>query len=291
MTKWRRRFATHRIDGLSDAPRPGAERTIGDHVIEAVLVDTMKATTSGDTHCSTRSLAARYGISKTTVAEIWRSFGLQPWKQDSYMLSRDPEVIDKARDLVGLYLLPPDAAAVFAVDERLGTEVPGHRAQPESSAAVRATDSDRHHGNARLVAALGVACSIICSEARPGHTQDDFISFLNKINREVPGRLDVHVIVDNLSMPKAPKVQRWLLRHRRFHLHFSAAYRSWMSLVDRWLSALTTKGSHQPASAKQLATDIEEWTKTWGERLEPFAWQKTAEQILGIGAGAGLSDA
>ncbi len=283
--KWRRRFAAEGLEGLCDAPRPGAERTIADETIEAVIVDTLESTPGADTHWSTRGLAAKHGISKTTVAEIWRAFGLKPWRQDSFKVSPDPDLIEKVRDLVGLYMNPPMAAAVFALDEKpqiqaLNRTAPTLPMLP--STPQRATHDYERNGTVDLFAALDIASGAVISDIRPSHSQDDFVAFLNKINREVPAELDVHVILDNLSTHKTPKVQRWLVRHRRFHLHFTPTYGSWMNLVERWFSALTTKklqrGAHR--NAKELAADIRSWVDTWNQDPKPFVWHKSAEQIL-----------
>ena len=285
VSKWRRRFAADRLEGLVDAPRPGAQRTIADETIEAVVVDTLESTPGQDSHWSTRGLAAKHGISKTTVAEIWRAFGLKPWKQDSFKVSPDPDLVEKVRDLVGLYMNPPDAAAVFAVDEKpqiqaLDRTAPTLPMLPTTP--QRATHDYERNGTVDLFAALDIARGTVISDIRASHNQDDFIAFLNKINREVPVELDVHIILDNLSTHKTPKVQRWLLRHRRFHFHFTPTYGSWMNLVERWFSALTTKKLQRSAhrSAKALAADILAWVETWNENPTPFVWHKTAEQIL-----------
>lgn len=285
VAKWRRRFAADRLEGLRDAPRPGAERTIGDETIEAVIVDTLESTPGEDTHWSTRQLAAKHGISKTTVAEIWRAFGLKPWRQDSFKVSPDPDLVEKVRDLVALYMNPPVAAAVFAVDEKpqiqaLDRTAPTLPMLPTTP--QRATHDYERHGTVDLFAALDIARGTVISDIRTSHNQDDFIAFLNKINREVPAELDVHLILDNLSTHKTPKVQRWLLRHRRFHLHFTPTYGSWMNLVERWFSALTTKKLQRSAhrNTKELAAEIVAWVNNWNENPKPFVWHKSAEQIL-----------
>ena len=268
--KWRRRFAAEGLEGLCDAPRPGAERTIADETIEAVIVDTLESTPGADTHWSTRGLAAKHGISKTTVAEIWRAFGLKPWRQDSFKVSPDPDLIEKVRDLVGLYMNPPMAAAVFAVDEKpqiqaLNRTAPTLPMLP--STPQRATHDYERNGTVDLFAALDIASGAVISDIRPSHNQDDFIAFLNKINREVPAELDVHVILDNLSTHKTPKVQRWLVRHRRFHLHFTPTYGSWMNLVERWFSALTTKKLQRAGSSQRQRTRRRH--PIMGRHLEP----------------------
>jgi len=285
VSKWRRRFAVDRLEGLLDAPRPGAQRTVADETIEAVVVDTLESAHGDATHWSTRGLAQKHGISKTTVAEIWRAFGLKPWREDSFKVSPDPDLVEKIRDLVGLYMNPPDAAAVFAVDEKpqiqaLNRTAPTLPMLPTTP--QRATHDYQRNGTVDLFAALNVASGAVISDIRPSHNQDDFITFLNKINREVPAELDVHIILDNLSTHKTPKVQRWMLRHRRFHLHFTPTYGSWMNLVERWFSALTTKKLKRSAhrSTTELATDIHDWVKTWNQNPTPFIWHKTAEQIL-----------
>ena len=285
VSKWRRRFATERLEGLVDAPRPGAARTVSDETVEAVVVDTLETAPADATHWSTRGLADKHGISKSTVAEIWRAFGLKPWQQDSFKVSPDPELIEKIRDIVGLYLNPPDAAAVFAVDEKpqiqaLDRTAPTLPMLPTTP--KRATHDYERNGTVDLFAALDIARGTVISDIRTSHTQHDFVAFLNRINREVPDELDVHVILDNYATHKTPKVHRWLLRHRRFHLHFTPTYGSWLNLVERWFSALTTKKLQQSAhrTAKALAADIQAWIDTWNDNPKPFVWHKTAEQIL-----------
>jgi transposase len=285
VSKWRHRFAADRLEGLVDAPRPGAARTVSDETVEAVVVDTLETAPADATHWSTRGLADKHGISKTTVAEIWRAFGLKPWKQDSFKVSPDPQLVEKVRDIVGLYLHPPDAAAVFAVDEKpqiqaLDRTAPTLPMLPTTPA--RATHDYERNGTVDLFAALDVARGTVISDIRTSHTQHDFVAFLNKINREVPDDLAVHVILDNLSTHKTPKVHRWLLRHRRFHLHFTPTYGSWLNLVERWFSALTTKKLQRSAhrSAKALAADIQTWVDTWNADPKPFVWHKTADEIL-----------
>jgi transposase len=285
VSKWRHRFATDRLDGLVDAPRPGAARTIGDDVVEAIVVETLETTPPDATHWSSRELARRHGISHTTVREIWRAFGLKPWRQDSFKVSPDPDLVGKIRDLVGLYVNPPVAAAVFAVDEKpqiqaLNRTAPILPMLPTTPA--RATHDYERNGTCDLFAALEIATGRVITDIRTRHTSTDFIAFLNKVNREVPTDLDVHVILDNLSTHKTPTVHRWLLRHRRFHFHFTPTYGSWMNLVERWFSALTTKKLTRSAhrSVKELAADITAWVEHWNEDPTPFVWHKSAEQIL-----------
>jgi transposase len=285
VSKWRNRFAEGRLDGLVDAPRSGAARTIGDDVIEAVVVETLESAPPDATHWSTRTLASKHGISHTTVREIWRAFGLKPWREDSFKVSPDPDLVEKVRDLVGLYMSPPVAAAVFAVDEKpqiqaLNRTAPTLPMLPTTPA--RATHDYERNGTCDLFAALNVATGTVITDIKKSHTSADFISFLNKVNREVPPELEVHVILDNLQTHKTPLVHRWLLRHRRFHFHFTPTYGSWMNLVERWFSALTTKKLKRSAhrNVKELAADILDWAAAWNENPRPFVWTKSAEQIL-----------
>ncbi|MGH8988777.1 MAG: IS630 family transposase [Acidimicrobiales bacterium] len=285
VSKWRHRFAADRLEGLTDAPRPGAARTVGDDVIEAVLVETLESAPPDATHWSTRGLAKKHGISHETVAQIWKAFGLQPWREDSFKVSPDPDLVEKVRDLVGLYMDPPAAAAVFAVDEKpqiqaLNRTAPTLPMLPTTPA--RATHDYERNGTCDLFAALDMASGKVITDIRAQHTSDDFVAFLNLINRNVPTELDVHVILDNLSAHKTPKVKKWLLRHRRFHLHFTPTYGSWMNMVERWFSALTTKKLQRSAhrNVKELATDIKAWVEVWNQHPKPFVWHKTAEQIL-----------
>ena len=285
VSKWRNRFATDRLDGLIDAPRPGAQRTIGDDVIEAIVVETLETAPPDATHWSTRGLAAKHGISHQTVAEIWRAFGLKPWREDSFKVSPDPLLVEKIRDLVGLYMNPPVAAAVFAIDEKpqiqaLNRTAPILPMLPTTPA--KASHDYERNGTCDLFAALNIATGTVITDIRSSHTSADFVAFLNKVNREVPAGLEVHVILDNLSTHKTPKVHKWLLRHRRFHFHFTPTYGSWMNLVERWFSALTTKKLKRSAhrSVKELAADIKTWATAWNENPTPFVWHKTADQIL-----------
>lgn len=285
VAKWRHRFAADRLEGLVDAPRPGAARTIGDEVVEAVVVETLETAPKDATHWSTRAMAERHGISRQTVSEIWRAFGLKPWRQDEFKVSPDPELIEKIRDIVGLYLNPPVAAAVFAVDEKpqiqaLNRSAPTLPMLPTTPA--KATHDYVRNGTIDLFAALEIATGKVIADLRPSHTSAEFVKFLDKIDAEVPTELDVHVVLDNLSTHKTPAVHEWLLRHPRFHFHFTPTYGSWMNLVERWFSALTTKKLQRSAhrSVKALAADIRAWVELWNEDAKPFTWHKSADEIL-----------
>jgi transposase len=234
VSKWRHRFALDRLDGLGDAPRPGAARKISDETVEAIVVDALETTPPDATHWSTRTLAAKHGISNERVAAIWRAFGLKPWLPDEFKISPDPLLVEKIRDLVALYMNPPVAAAVFAIDEKpqiqaLNRTAPILPMLPTTPA--RATHDYQRHGTCDLFAALEIATGKVITDIRPRHTSTDFVAFLNKVNRNVPASLDIHVILDNLATHKTPTVQRWLLRHRRFHFHFTPTYGSWIEVA------------------------------------------------------------
>jgi transposase len=285
VAKWRRRFVVERLDGLCDEPRPGAPRTIGDDDVERVIVKTLEETPADATHWSTRSMAAATGMSQSAVSRIWRAFGLKPHLTQSFKLSPDPLFIEKVRDIVGLYLNPPDAAVVFCVDEKSQIQaldrsapvlplIPG---TPE-----RRTHDYRRYGTTNLYAALELASGQVIANLTARHRAEEFQRFLNLINRNVPDDLDVHVVVDNSSTHKTPAIQRWLVRHPRFSLHFTPTYSSWLNLVERWFAELTNKwlrrGTHR--STKQLEGAIRSWISTRNTNPRPFVWHKTADEIL-----------
>jgi transposase len=233
--KWRTRFVEDRLDGLHDEPRPGAPRSIGDADVERLIVATLEQTPRDATHWSTRSMAAATGMSQSTVSRIWRAFGLKPHLVDEFKLSPDPLFIDKVRDIVGLYLNPPDAAVVLCVDEKTQVQaldrtapilplIPG---TPE-----RRTHDYKRNGTTNLYAALDVASGHVIADMTARHRGEEFQRFLNLIDRTVPTHLDVHVVLDNQSTHKTPSIQRWLLRHPRFTLHFTPTYSSWLNLVE-----------------------------------------------------------
>jgi transposase len=284
VTKWRKRFAEKRLDGLLDEPRPGAVRTVSDDTVEQLVIDTLETAPKDATHWSTRSMAERHGISRQTVSKIWRAFGLKPWEIDEFKISPDPQLVEKIRDIVGLYMNPPVNAAVFAVDEKpqiqaLNRTAPMLPMMPTTN--QRRSHDYKRNGTIDLFAALDIATGNVISELRPNHTSAQFIKFLNKINREVPDHLDVHVVLDNLSTHKTPAVHKWLLRHKRFTFHFTPTYGSWMNLVERWFSALTTNKLQRSAhdSVAALSKDIVDWVDNWNDDPKPFVWHKTADEI------------
>jgi len=285
VSRWRARFLRDRLDGLTDDPRPGVPRTITDAQVEEVVVLTLEEVPEGGTHWSKRELARRTGISPTSVHRIWRSFGLQPWRTETFKISPDPLLIDKIRDVVGLYLAPPANAAVFAVDEkpqiqalqRTAPVLPMIPGVPER----RSFDYVRH-GTVDLFAALNTATGKVIGKLSAQHRAVDFRDFLDEIDRQVEPGLDIHVICDNLSAHKAPVVQKWLLAHPRVQLHFTPTYSSWISQVERWFAELQRRCLDRGVfcSLEQLTTALEEWIELWNATARPFKWTKTADQII-----------
>jgi transposase len=285
VTKWRSRFVTRRLEGLADEPRPGAARTITDEQVEQVLVMTLETTPKDATHWSTRSLARQVGMSQSAISRIWRAFGLKPHLVDTFKLSTDPQFIEKVRDVVGLYLNPPQAALVLCVDEKTQVQALDRTAPILPllpGTPQRATHDDTRHGVTNLYAALDVASGKVISQLSARHRAIEFKRFLARIDPQVPAGLDVHVICDNSSTHKTPAIQPWLLAHPRVHLHFTPTYSSWLNLVERWFAELTTKwlrrGTHH--SVAQLEQSIQTWIDTWNDDPRPFVWTRTADEIL-----------
>jgi transposase len=257
---WRRRFLESRLDGLADEPRPGAPRTITDEAVEDVIVATLERQPNDATHWSRASMAAETGLSKSTVGRIWKAFGLKPHQVDTFKISNDPQFIDKVRDVVGLYLDPPEKALVLCVDEksqiqaldRSAPVLPMMPGMPE-----RRTHDYVRHGITTLFAALNVATGEITGSIHRRHRAIEFKKFLTKLDKDTPGDLDVHLICDNYATHKSPSVAKWLAEHPRFHMHFTPTYSSWLNQVERWFGLLTDKqlrrGTHR---------SIQAWRKT-----------------------------
>ena len=283
--KWRSRFAEYRLDGLIDEPRPGKPWMITDEQVEEVVVKTLESTPKDATHWSTRSMAREVGLTQSAVLRIWQAFGLQPHRQETWKLSKDPQFVAKVRDVVGLYLNPPERAVVLCVDEksqiqaldRTAPILPLLPGTPE-----RATHDYKRAGTSSLYAALDITSGQVIGSLHARHRAIEFKKFLQTLDREVPDELDVHVILDNSSTHKTPAVKKWLLAHPRFVLHFTPTSSSWLNLVERWFSELTNKklrrGAHR--SVRQLNTDIRAWIAVLNENPRPYVWTKTADQIL-----------
>lgn len=282
---WRRRFLTTRVAGLYDEPRPGAPRTITDAQVEDVVIRTLETTPKGATHWSTREMAKATGFSAMAISRIWRAFGLQPHRSETFKLSPDPLLIEKVRDIVGLYLSPPSHAVVFCVDvkpqiqalDRTAPLLPLRPGQVE-----RRTHDYQRHGTTSLYAALNVKTGQVMGRIHPRQRSREFVKFLNQIDASVPAGLEVHIILDNASAHKSAAVRRWQVRHPRFHFHFTPTYASWINLVERWFSALTTKqlqrGVHR--SVRQLVAALREFIDVHNESGKPYVWVKTADDIL-----------
>ena len=282
---WRSRFVRDRLDGLTDEPRPGRPRTISDEQVERIVVTTLETKPANATHWSTRSLAAQTGMSQSAVSRIWRAFGLKPHKTDTFKISKDPLFVDKVRDVVGLYLDPPANAVVLCVDEKTQIQALDRSAPvlPMLPGVPERQSFDYvRHGTTSLFAALEVATGQVISAIKRRHRHQEFLAFLRTIDRNVPAELDVHVILDNLSAHKTPAIKTWLLKHPRFHLHFTPTSSSWLNLVERFFAEITVKllrrGVHRSVTA--LEKDIRDWIKQWNTDPKPYVWTRTADQIL-----------
>lgn len=283
--RWRSRFIEHRLDGLYDEPRVGRERTITDEQVEAVVVKTLETTPEGHTHWSTRKMAEKAGMSHTAVGRIWRTFGLKPHISRSFKMSPDPQLVEKIRDVVGLYMNPPANAVVFAVDEKSQIQAL-QRAQPilpmDIGQPERQTHNYIRNGTLDLFAALNVATGEVIARCKQQHRAQDFVAFLRELDEHVEPDLEIHVVIDNLSAHKAPPVHRFMLRNPRVHLHFTPTYSSWLNLVERFFGLLTEqalrRGSH--TSIPKLREAILAYVASHNERSKPFRWTKTADEIL-----------
>ncbi len=283
--RWRARFIAKRVDGLLDEPRPGAPRRITDAHVERVIRWTLETAPRDATHWSTRAMAKRCGLSQSAVSRIWRAFALQPHRVETFKLSKDPLFIEKVRDIVGLYLHPPDRALVLCVDEK--TQIQAlDRTQPllplRPGQAERRTHDYTRYGTTTLFAALDARSGRVIGKFHQRHRAREFRGFLATIDESVPPEFDVHLIIDNYSTHKTPAIHRWLVRHPRFHVHFTPTGASWINLVERWFATLTEKqvrrGVHR--STRELEEAIRRYIDLTNAQPTPFVWTKTADQIL-----------
>ena len=284
--KWRSRFLAHRLEGLTDEDRPGRPRTITDDKVEEVIVATLeRPPANNDSHWSTRSMAKATGMSQTAVSRIWRAFELKPHREQTWKLSADPQFIEKVRDVVGLYMNPPEHALVMCADEKsqiqaLNRTAPCLPVLP-TTPARRSHDYVRN-GTTSLFAALDMATGTVISSVHRRHRHQEFLKFLKKIDAQVPAGLEAHLICDNYGTHKTPEIKKWLLRHPRFELHFTPTSSSWLNVVERWFAELTNRKLRRSAhnSVNELEADIQAWIEAWNEDPKPFVWTKTADEIL-----------
>jgi transposase len=283
--KWRARFLKARLEGLYDEPRPGAPRKVSDTQVEQVVVRTLETTPRGQTHWSTRGLARATGLSRMTISRIWRAFGLQPHRTETFKLSPDPLLIEKVRDIVGLYMSPPDHALVFRVDEKSQIQALDHT-QPllplRPGQVERRTHDYQRHGTTSLFAALELKTSRVIGQLHRRHRSTEFRQFLDLIEANVPAGLEAHIIMDNYGTHKTALIRTWFAKRPRFHLHFTPTYASWINLVERWFAAITNQRIRRGVfrSVKELEAAIREYIDAHNENLKPFVWTKTADQIL-----------
>jgi transposase len=283
--KWRGRFLRLRFDGLLDAPRSGAPRTIDDARVDAVIAKTLETQPINATHWSTRTMAKEAKLSQTAVRRIWRAFGLQPHRQETFKLSTDPLFVEKTRDIVGLYIDPPVKAMVLCVDEKSQIQALD-RTQPilplaPGVAECRTHDYERH-GTTTLFAALDIATGKVIGELHRRHRSSEFLKFLRTIEASVPTDLDIHLVMDNYGTHKTLTIRNWFARHPRFHVHFTPTSASWLNQVERWFATLTEKqirrGTHR--STRQLEDAIRGYLKMNNAEPKPFVWTKSADAIL-----------
>jgi transposase len=283
--KWRARYVARGLDGLLDEPRPGAPRTVSDEDVERVLTLTLETLPEDATHWSTRAMAQRTGLSQSTISRIWRAFMLKPHRSETFKISKDPLFIEKVRDIVGLYLNPPDHALVLAVDEKSQIQaldrsqpiLPLRPGQPE-----RRTHDYLRYGTTTLFAALDVKTGHVIGEVHRRHRAKEFLKFLKTIDANTPRDLHLHLILDNYGTHKTPTIQRWLLRHSRVHMHFTPTSASWINLVESWFSVFTRKRLKRSAhrSTRSLEQTIRDYLDTNNRNPKPFVWTKTADEIL-----------
>ena len=282
---WRRRFRELRLEGLHDQLKPGRPRSVDEERIAELLNTVLQRRPKAATHWSVRSLAAETGVSKSSVQRYLALFGVQPHRSKSFKLSTDPFFIEKVRDIVGLYLNPPDKALVLCVDEKSQVQAL-ERTQPILPLGLGYVEGVTHdyyrHGTTTLFAALDIASGRVFTQCKPRHRHQEFLSFLRHLDASVPPRLDVHLIVDNYGTHKHAKVKTWLARRSRFHLHYTPTYSSWLNQVERWFGLITQRAIRRGSftSVSDLRRQIEHFVAAWNQHPHPFMWTATADSIF-----------
>ena len=285
--KWRGRFIRFRLNGLSDAPRPGQPRRITDDDVQRVIDRTLHTKPRNATHWSTRSMAKEMGLTQNAVFRIWRAFGLQPHRQEAFKISADPHFIEKVRDIVGLYMNPPEHALVLCVDEKSQIQALD-RSQPllplRPGQAERRTHDYFRHGTTSLFAALDVATGKVIGECHHRHRTKEFLKFMKLVDAEIPfvKEQEIHIVLDNYGTHKTPTVRRWFQKHPRFHLHFTPTSASWLNLVERFFSEITTKRIRRGVfkSLAALKEAIHDYLTNHNKMPKPFAWTAPADLII-----------
>jgi transposase len=283
--KWRRRFAKDRLASLTDAARPGAPRTITDKQVEQVVTRTLETTPENATHWSTRSMAEATGLTQNAIWRIWRVFGLQPHRQETFKLSTDPFFVEKVRDVVGLYMNPPEHALVLCVDEKSQVQALD-RTQPllpiRPGFPEQRTHDYYRHGTTSLFAALDVASGEVVGRCYRQHRHQEFLRFLRVIDRQFPNDMELHLILDNYGTHKTPEIQRWLIRHPRFQLHFIPTSSSWLNQVERWFAQITKQRIRRGSfnAVRELEKAIMDYINNHNRNPKPFVWTATADMIF-----------
>jgi putative transposase len=283
--KWRQRYLQHGLAGLHDEMRPGRPRSVSDEDVAELIRKTLQSKPKGATHWSVRSMAEHTQISRPTVHRIWSAFGLQPHRQRHFKLSTDPFFVEKLRDIVGLYLNPPDKAMVLCVDEKSQIQALD-RTQPSLPMGIGYVEGVTHdyvrHGTTTLFAALNIATGQVLTVCKRRHRHQEYLGFLKRVDAGVPADLDVHLAVDNYSTHKHPAVKRWLAARPRYHVHFTPTYASWLNQVEIWFNLITQRAIRRGTfkSVKELIARIEQFVQHYNTRCRPFIWTATAESIL-----------
>ncbi len=283
--KWRQRYITHGLEGLHDDLRPGRPRSISDEKVATLVRKTLETKPKDGTHWSLRMMARETRLSHPTVHRIWQAFGLQPHRQRHFKFSTDPFFVEKVRDIVGLYLNPPEKAVVLCVDEKSQIQALD-RTQPMLPMGLGYVEGVTHEyerqGTTTLFAALDVANGKVLAQCKRLHRHQEYLNFLKRVDENVPRKLDVHAVVDNYATHKHPKVKRWLATHPRWHIHYTPTYASWLNQVEIWFNIITQKAIRRGAfsSVKELIAKIEQFVKAYNATSHPFAWTATADSIL-----------